>query len=60
MSLLLAYVFLPLPHLRLQQLVGVEVEGHALGGLQQLVRVGFALGGAQVAPGVDKGDVFVV
>lgn len=56
----LADVFPPLLHLRLQQLVGVEVEGRALCGLQQQVEVGLALGGAQVAPGVDEVDVFAV
>lgn len=47
-----------LPHLRLQQLVGVEVEGRARFGLQQQVEVGLALGGADVAPGVDEVNVF--
>lgn len=47
-----------LPHLRLQQLVGVKIEGCARFGLQQQVGVGFALGGAEVAPGVDEVDVF--
>lgn len=44
--------------LRLQQFVGIEVEGRACFGLQQQVEVDRALGGAQVAPGVDEVDVF--
>lgn len=60
MLLQLAYFPPPLPQLRLQQLVGVEVEGHALGGLQQFLQIGFAPGGAEVAPGVDEVDVFAV